>query len=253
MNTNNRIALAGAAGAIALVIALASPSIALAENPSGVAESQLSGPPPSPAYVWMTGHWNSEGGQWAWAAAHWELPPTRSAIWVSGHWASEAGRWVWVNGAWNASESSQSPATPPQPPVPGDSPAVQSMPMPSTPAPLFSGAYGPDGLVRAIDQPPVTTDYGPIDYSTAGPGYYWAGDPYWSADSWLWGYPGAYFGLGWGPAYYGGYYYGRGGRGGRGYGGHAWAPGRTGYPAHSGGSYGGHAGNQAGGGGNRQR
>src|SRR5450631_550926 len=222
MNTRTRVSLAGAAGVLGLVIALAAPGSALAENPPATAEGQYSAPP-SPAYVWMSGHWNSDNGRWAWVAAHWELPPSRSATWVTGHWVPQAGSWVWANGAWNLSEPPQSQEAPPQPPAQGSSPEAQSVPMPSTPPPLIGGAYGPDGVVRAIDLPPTTADYGPIEYAAPGPGYnYWAGDPYWAGDSFLWGYPGPYFGLGWGPAFYEGYY-GRGFRGGgreHGHGGH---------------------------------
>jgi hypothetical protein len=177
------------------------------------ADTQVIGPAPSQAYVWMSGHWNSEGGQWKWMAAHWELPPSRSATWIAGHWISSGGNWVWVNGAWNIADEQQAQAGPPQPPG-QDAAAAQGVPMPSTPAPLVAGQYGPGGVsTRAIDQPAVTTDYGPIDYSTgyypaygypgyAYPGYAWAGDPYYL------GFPGIAFGLGWGPGFVG---WGRGG------------------------------------------
>jgi hypothetical protein len=171
----------------------------------------------------MSGHWNSEGGQWKWAAAHWELPPSRSATWVGGHWISSAGNWVYVNGAWNISDAAQVQSGPPQPP--GQmAPAGQAMAMPTSPAPYvdgqFQGQYGPNGVVRAIDQGSATTDYGPADYNSADysaygypgyayPDYAWAGYPYY------WGYPGVALGFGFGPGFIG---FGRGGFGRGGFG-----------------------------------
>ncbi len=154
----------------------------------------------------MAGHWNSEGGQWKWVAAHWELPPSRSAVWVGGHWVPQGGSWAWVNGAWNVTDTAQSQAGPPQPPAAG-------VPTPSTPAPTIDGAYAPGGVVRAIDQPPVTTDYGPVEYSTPYPDYGYL--PYYG---WDWGfYPGAF--IDWGPGFYGWGGYGFAGYGGWGRGG----------------------------------
>ncbi len=166
------------------------------------------GPAPSPAYVWMAGHWNSENGQWKWVAGHWDLPPTRSSVWVAGHWIQGSAGWVWVNGAWNVAEAAQSPSAPPQPPAAKGAPALagQAVPMPSSPAPYVGGQYSA-GQVPVMDQPPATTDYPPLgyyDYGADYPGYYYAGDP------WAWGlYPGISLGLGWwGP--WGGYGYGHG-------------------------------------------
>ena len=93
----------------------ASPGVP-SDNPSAASDGVVAGPPPSPAYVWMTGHWNSENGQWKWISAHWELPPSRSAVWVGGHWVPQGGSWAWTNGAWSVGDSPQSQAGPPQPP-----------------------------------------------------------------------------------------------------------------------------------------
>lgn len=194
-----------------------------AQYPSPAGDSPISGPAPSSAYVWMSGHWNSEGGQWKWAAAHWELPPSRSAIWVVGHWVSSGGNWVWVNGTWNISEEQQAQAGPPQPPGPAVE-AAQGGPTPTTSAPYvegqFQAQYAPGGVAREVYPAAGTTDYGPsysypadypaYDYSTyAYPGYGWAGYPVY------WGLPGFALGFGWGPGFRG---YGRGGYGHGGYG-----------------------------------
>jgi hypothetical protein len=138
-----------------------------------------------------------------------------------------------VNGAWNISDAAQSQAAPPLPPG-------TSVPVPSAPPPLGSSFYD-NGVSQGA---PVTTDYGPVNYAVADPGYYWASDPYWDAYPWIWGYPGGYFGFGFGPAYFG---YGRGFRGypyGGGYGrGHGATSGRAGA---GGGHFAGHAGGSIG-------
>jgi hypothetical protein len=210
MNSTIRITLAGLACAVVGAVAFAQTPGSAADYSAPVADGQITGPAPSQSHVWMSGHWNSEGGQWKWVAAHWELPPSRSAIWISGHWISSGGNWVWANGAWNIPDASQVQAGPPQPP---------GVPVPTSQAPYVDGQfqeqYGPGGMARATDQPAVTTDYGPIEYSTpyysgyAYPGYAWAGDP------WLWGFPGVALGFGWGPGFVG---FGRGGFGRGGFG-----------------------------------
>jgi len=215
MNSRIRTLLAGAACAAACTAALAvvPASTTAPANSVAVADNPMMGPPPSPEYVWMSGHWNSDAGQWKWTAGHWELPPSRSAVWVSGHWVPANGSWAWTNGAWNVAEAPQSPAMPPEPPgqpATGLEPG-QGVPMPSTAAPGVPGQYGYNagGQVPALYQQPVVTDYGPIDYSVGYPGYYWAGNS-WAV------YPGPfYLGLGWGRGFYG---WGRGGyRGVRGF------------------------------------
>lgn len=231
MNSKSRIIVAGAACLLGCAIAFAdTPSMA-----APAAENPVSGPAPGQGYVLMSGHWNSEGGQWKWIAAHWELPPSRSATWISGHWVSSSGTWAWMNGAWNITDAAQAQSGPPLPPGQSQQGGAmaQSLPMPSTPAPYvegqFQGQYGPDGSSRALDQPPVTADYGPMNdsadnsaayaypayYGYSGyygyPGYGWAGNP------WFWGgYPGGFLSFGFGPRFYGG---GRGSFRGPGHGG----------------------------------
>lgn len=219
MNSKIRIAVTTAACLVGCGFAFSQASEVSASSPAATVESQVPGPPPSQGHVWMSGHWNSEGGQWRWIAAHWDLPPSRSAVWVGGHWVSSGGNWVWVNGAWNISDGQQAQAGPPQPP--GQN-AQGGVPSPSTPAPYvdgqFQGQYATGGIVRAGD---VTTDYGPADYSTLTypgygyPAYGWVGEP------WFWGFPSV--ALGFGPRFHGGGYY----RGGRGFLGHGGFSGRA--------------------------
>jgi len=224
MNSTIRIALAGAACVLGSVGMLAQNA---GSPPTPPVDGQIASAPPAEGYVWMSGHWNSEGGQWKFQPAHWELPPSRSATWVGGHWVPSGGSWVWANGAWNISDAAQAQSGPPLPPGQGAQSA--GVPSPSTPAPYVDGQYqaqyGPGGVVRAIDQPPTTVDYGPIDYDAgyasypgyyAYPGYYW-GDP------WFWGFPAVALGFGFGHGFHGGFAHGfaRGGFAHGGFGGHA--------------------------------
>jgi hypothetical protein len=222
--------MSGGACVAALALGLSAPATAsAADNPTVAAGDQMAGPPPSAAHVWMSGHWNFEGGQWKWAAGHWDLPPNRSAVWVPGHWIQGSSGWVWVNGAWNVAEAPQSPSAPPQPPGSNQAPAQggQAVPMPSTPAPEVAGQYGPEGQAPVTYQAPAENYYPATDYSVVYPGYYWDGA------AWAWGiYPAFGIGLGWwGPGYWG---WGHGGWGyyGHGYGyGHGYRGGSFGHAA----------------------
>jgi hypothetical protein len=172
----------------------------------------------------MAGHWDSDGGQWKWVAAHWELPPAQSATWIAGHWVSQSGSWVWVNGAWNVGESAQAQAGPPQPPGQGAPDGTLSSPAPYTPAPspYVNGEDGPGGVSRAEPDGTVVTDYGPAVYS-GYPDYSYAYGYGYGGYPWLW--DGVGIGIGFGPGFYG--YGGYGGR--YGYGGHYGYAGHYGY------------------------
>lgn len=144
-----------------------------------------------------------------------------------------------MNGAWNVGDAPQSQSAPPQPPGEQATSQMQAgaqgVPMPSTPAPYIDGQYGPGGVSRVIDQPPVTTDYGPVEYDAPAyyPSYYPGG--YWAGDPWFWGaFPVGYLGFGWGHGHYGRGGYHDGYRGGWGHGGHGFA-GHAGYGGHAGG------------------
>ena len=222
MNSRTRIILTAAACLAAGSLAWAQP----ADAPGGQAapaDSQVTGTAPSPAYVWMSGHWNQDAGQWKWIAPHWELPPSRSAIWIEGHWVASGATWVWSNGAWNVGAPTQSSANPPQlppQPAPDSGAADQAVPVPSTPPPGVTPQIVQGGQVPVIEQPPVVTEYGPDYGPVYYPGYYWTGN------TWIWGgYPGYYgFGLGLGPVIFGwghgGWGHGGGGFRGGGFGGH---------------------------------
>jgi hypothetical protein len=54
---------------------------------------------PSPAHVWIAGHWNWDG-EWVWIKGHWEVPPRERAEWIPGHWVERPRGWVWEEGHW---------------------------------------------------------------------------------------------------------------------------------------------------------
>lgn len=205
MNSKIRILLAGAAGALGCAFATTSFADVAASG-----DTAVQGPAPSPSFVWMAGHWDSDAGQWKWVAAHWEQPPTPSAAWIGGHWISQSGKWVWVNGAWNVADTPQPQSGPPQPPGQGlqnSVTAVGSAQVPYSPAPspYVDGEDGPGGVSRTVDEGAVVTDYGPATYYSAYPDYGYA-------YGYGYGYPllwdGAILGFGFGPRFYGGGHYG---------------------------------------------
>jgi YXWGXW repeat-containing protein len=57
---------------------------------------------PSPAHVWVAGHWTWHRGRraYVWAPGHWVVPPGPRRVWVPGHWATRPGGYVWVEGHW---------------------------------------------------------------------------------------------------------------------------------------------------------
>ena len=59
-------------------------------------------PQPSPAHVWIAGHWVWDGraASYAWRPGHWAVPEAPTQRWVPGHWAARPGGYVWVEGHW---------------------------------------------------------------------------------------------------------------------------------------------------------
>ena len=55
---------------------------------------------PSPAHVWVSGHWAWRRGGWSWVDGHWARRPLAGVAWVAGHWTERQGRWVWIEGRW---------------------------------------------------------------------------------------------------------------------------------------------------------
>jgi hypothetical protein len=62
-------------------------------------QQETVGAAPSPAHVWIPGHWKWNG-TWVWILGHWRKAPFLGAVWVPGHWVERRGGWVWVDGRW---------------------------------------------------------------------------------------------------------------------------------------------------------
>ena len=108
------------AGALALVIASFSlgcvveappPPVAVAPQPEVYVEAIPPLPPPrnevvvvrpSPAHVWVAGHWawRAPNRAYAWIPGHWVVPANPRHVWVPGHWQARRGGYVWIEGHW---------------------------------------------------------------------------------------------------------------------------------------------------------
>jgi hypothetical protein len=64
--------------------------------------TEVEGPAPSAAHVWIQGFWTYVDGHWVWAPGHWEVRPSVRAVWVAGHWDKDpTGKgWLWTPGHW---------------------------------------------------------------------------------------------------------------------------------------------------------
>ena len=56
---------------------------------------------PSPAHVWVSGHWSWRGGRWVWIGGYWgRCPHGPGWAWKPGCWVRRGGRWHWQAGIW---------------------------------------------------------------------------------------------------------------------------------------------------------
>lgn len=55
-----------------------------------------------PGFVWISGRWNWQNGNWAWVGGHWERERAGYA-WASGRWEQSGNGWHWVEGNWTVS------------------------------------------------------------------------------------------------------------------------------------------------------
>lgn len=106
MYTHYRIRLAVVAAGLLLT------SVACATNPqpqTGVVYVRR-GPPrprvevievaPSPAHVWIGGHWGWQEREYVWVPGRWERPAAEYREWVPGRWARDRQGWFWIEGRW---------------------------------------------------------------------------------------------------------------------------------------------------------
>jgi len=57
---------------------------------------------PSPAHVWISGHWAWHRNHYVWVPGYWEVPASPGYVWVPGHWAPRGPGFVWIEGRWRA-------------------------------------------------------------------------------------------------------------------------------------------------------
>jgi hypothetical protein len=67
---------------------------------------------PSPAHIWIGGHWSLRLGRHVWVAGHWELPPHEHAVWVEPRWERRGNGYVLVEGFWRDAGVSVSVGSP---------------------------------------------------------------------------------------------------------------------------------------------
>ena len=62
---------------------------------------------PSPAYVWLGGHWDWDGARYFWQHGRWVVAP-QGQVWEGPRWVHNSKRgWVLIEGRWrNANDSS---------------------------------------------------------------------------------------------------------------------------------------------------
>ena len=85
--------------------------VALPPQPEVIVETVPPIPPPrqevvvvrpSPAHVWVGGHWawRPAARAYIWVPGVWVVPASPRHVWVPAHWARRPGGYVWVEGHW---------------------------------------------------------------------------------------------------------------------------------------------------------
>ena len=130
-----------------LLLLLASPATDGVRSPIPGERMETSGPPPalladprgsppSPASVWIDGHWQWARGRWAWVPGEWTTPPGRPPyVWVSARWTSDDRGFTFHEPHWRP--SSGSPGRIHEPPF------VPVVHAPAPPPPLLVEVPGP--------------------------------------------------------------------------------------------------------------
>ena len=71
---------------------------------AALAEGAISIAPvaPTPAHVWVPGHWAWHRHHYVWVPGRWEVPASPGYVWVPGGWMPRNNGYVWVEGHWRA-------------------------------------------------------------------------------------------------------------------------------------------------------
>jgi hypothetical protein len=56
---------------------------------------------PAPGFVWVSGYWAVQRGNWVWVAGRWDRPPRPHAIWVPHHWEKRGTEFHLTVGGWH--------------------------------------------------------------------------------------------------------------------------------------------------------
>jgi hypothetical protein len=60
---------------------------------------EVAPPPPRPGYIWESGCWVRQDGEWVWVSGRW-VPAQPGYQWVPSHWAQAGDHWELVEGHW---------------------------------------------------------------------------------------------------------------------------------------------------------
>lgn len=88
---------------VALLTACATtPPPAVATDPPATPAipDEVAPPQPSPAHVWVPGHWAWRKRNYVWVTGHWTIPGKKTEVWEPGHWEMRGSRYEWVEGRW---------------------------------------------------------------------------------------------------------------------------------------------------------
>jgi hypothetical protein len=88
--------------ALALAGCVAQPVVVKRPPPRPPARAEIAPLPPTPAHVWIAGHWAWHRERYVWIPGHWEVPAAPGYVWVPGGWMPRGDGYVWVDGHWRA-------------------------------------------------------------------------------------------------------------------------------------------------------
>jgi len=97
-----RAALPAFVIALVLTGCVAQPVVVKRPPPRPPARAEIAPLPPTPAHVWIAGHWAWHRERYVWIPGHWEVPATPGYVWVPGGWMPRGDGYLWVDGHWRA-------------------------------------------------------------------------------------------------------------------------------------------------------
>lgn len=131
-----------------------------------------------PGFVWISGRWVQNNGQWVWMDGRWERERTGYA-WSDGQWERRGNQWIWVEGRWTVS-SQPIPQPMPQPAVDSAPGGVVVAPPPPS-SPVVENAAG--GSQWPTSPPPAVR----VERPGARAGFMWiTGRWDWRNGQWAW-------------------------------------------------------------------